>query len=188
MLPLALRGVRSSNISHKLVRDCFRKQHRFLSNFPSSSAVAEITLLPANAISSGINAPPSDVAPTAEMRVSILSSTSTDVKAEIKAKIETLLTAECYSTEAFDSFIHESLQKCRIEDVANLLRLSGVKNTHKTRLSLKKHLPAIAAHLELISGSKCRIVYASFIVYGLMSFKERTPGVTSILQTVRVRW
>jgi hypothetical protein len=81
----------------------------------------------------------------------------------------------------FDSFVEKWLSKCSPNDMSNFMLLSGKKSKTSSFLHLKRHLPAVAVHLESMITLKWRYREICSVIYGLQCLKESDDGYLAVI-------
>jgi hypothetical protein len=83
----------------------------------------------------------------------------------------------------YDSFVEKWLWKCSQNDMSNFMLLSGKKSKTSSFLHLKRHLPAVAVHLESMKELKWRYREICSVIYGLQCLKESDDGYLAVIST-----
>ena len=99
----------------------------------------------------------------------------------------THITSMCSSSSsdggcsAVDAFVKGWLPGCTVREISDFMRITGKKSRNKTRLHLKRNLPAIASRIKKLPTVSWRYRDISAVVYGLQCLREDDDGYLAVV-------
>ena len=89
------------------------------------------------------------------------------------------------SSKIDDAYVEEWQPGCTVREISDFMRITGKKSSgNKSHFHLKRHLPAIASQVEILSSASWRPIDISATLYGLQCLVEDDDGYLAVVASM----